>query len=75
MALIETRDLYKIYDVGESPVHALDGVSVAIELVRHPHLAAAASGNVDVKIAGSVDPVVLTGGPGRDADRHRLAPV
>ena len=31
MALIETRDLYKIYDVGESPVHALDGVSVVIE--------------------------------------------
>jgi len=31
MALIETRDLYKIYDVGESPVHALDGVSVIIE--------------------------------------------
>mgnify|MGYP001599358502 CR=1 FL=1 len=31
MALIETRDLYKIYDVGESPVHALDGVSLSIE--------------------------------------------
>jgi putative ABC transport system ATP-binding protein len=31
MALIETVDLYKIYDVGESPVHALDGVSVSIE--------------------------------------------
>ncbi len=31
MALIETKDLYKIYDVGESPVHALDGVSVGIE--------------------------------------------
>ncbi len=31
MALIETRDLHKIYDVGESPVHALDGVSVTIE--------------------------------------------
>ena len=31
MALIETAVLYKIYDVGESPVHALDGVSVSIE--------------------------------------------
>jgi putative ABC transport system ATP-binding protein len=31
MALIETRELYKIYDVGDSPVHALDGVSVTIE--------------------------------------------
>lgn len=31
MALIETTDLYKIYDAGESPVHALDGVSVKIE--------------------------------------------
>ncbi|MCX5833330.1 MAG: ABC transporter ATP-binding protein [Deltaproteobacteria bacterium] len=31
MALIETRELYKIYDVGESPVHALDGVSLMIE--------------------------------------------
>ena len=31
MALIETEDLYKIYDAGEAPVHALDGVSVKIE--------------------------------------------
>jgi putative ABC transport system ATP-binding protein len=31
MALIETVDLYKIYDMGDSPVHALDGVSVAID--------------------------------------------
>ena len=31
MALIETIDLYKIYDMGDSPVHALDGVSVTIE--------------------------------------------
>jgi putative ABC transport system ATP-binding protein len=31
MTLIETRELYKIYDVGESPVHALEGVSLTIE--------------------------------------------
>lgn len=31
MALIETEDLFKIYDMGDSPVHALDGVSVAID--------------------------------------------
>jgi putative ABC transport system ATP-binding protein len=31
MVLIETENLYKIYDVGESPVHALDGVTVSIE--------------------------------------------
>ena len=31
MALIETDNLYKIYDVGESPVHALDGVTLSIE--------------------------------------------
>jgi putative ABC transport system ATP-binding protein len=31
MALIETQDLFKIYDVGDSPVHALDGVTVSIE--------------------------------------------
>ena len=31
MSLIRTNDLYKIYDVGDTPVHALDGVSVAIE--------------------------------------------
>ncbi len=30
-ALIETVDLMKIYDVGESPVHALDGVSITID--------------------------------------------
>jgi putative ABC transport system ATP-binding protein len=29
--LIETVDLMKIYDVGDSPVHALDGVSVTID--------------------------------------------
>ncbi len=28
--LIEIRDLYKIYDVGGEPVHALDGVSLSI---------------------------------------------
>ena len=31
MALIETQDLFKIYDVGDSPVHALDGVTLSIE--------------------------------------------
>ena len=31
MALIETENLYKTYDLGESPVHALDGVSLSIE--------------------------------------------
>jgi putative ABC transport system ATP-binding protein len=31
MALIETENLYKIYDLGQSPVHALDGVSLSIE--------------------------------------------
>ena len=31
MPLIRTKDLYKIYDVGETPVHALDGVSVTID--------------------------------------------
>jgi putative ABC transport system ATP-binding protein len=30
MSLIETRDLVKIYRMGDSEVHALDGVSVAI---------------------------------------------
>ena len=29
--LIEIRDMYKIYDVGAEPVHALDGVSLAID--------------------------------------------
>ena len=31
MALIETRELEKIYELGDSPVHALDGVSVSID--------------------------------------------
>jgi putative ABC transport system ATP-binding protein len=31
MALIETADIYKIYELGETAVHALDGVSVTIE--------------------------------------------
>ncbi|OPZ61057.1 MAG: Macrolide export ATP-binding/permease protein MacB [Deltaproteobacteria bacterium ADurb.Bin510] len=31
MALIETRELTKIYDVGDTAVHALDGVNVSIE--------------------------------------------
>jgi putative ABC transport system ATP-binding protein len=31
MALIKTKDLYKIYELGETAVHALDGVSVIIE--------------------------------------------
>ncbi len=31
MALLETRDLRKIYDLGDTPVHALDGVSVIID--------------------------------------------
>jgi putative ABC transport system ATP-binding protein len=31
MALIETADIYKIYELGEVDVHALDGVSVKIE--------------------------------------------
>jgi len=30
MSLIRTNGLYKIYDVGETPVHALDGISVTI---------------------------------------------
>ncbi len=29
--LIEIRDMFKIYDVGEEPVHALDGVSISVE--------------------------------------------
>ncbi len=29
--LIEIRDMYKIYDVGEEPVHALDGVSISVD--------------------------------------------
>ncbi|OPY09594.1 MAG: Macrolide export ATP-binding/permease protein MacB [Syntrophus sp. PtaB.Bin001] len=31
MALLETRDIYKIYQVGDNAVHALDGVSVEID--------------------------------------------
>lgn len=31
MALIETRELYKVYDVGDTAVHALDGVALTIE--------------------------------------------
>ncbi len=31
MALLETKDLYKIYEVGDQIVHALDGVSVTID--------------------------------------------
>ncbi|MEI8172991.1 MAG: ABC transporter ATP-binding protein [Deltaproteobacteria bacterium] len=31
MALIETADISKVYELGETSVHALDGVSVAIE--------------------------------------------
>jgi putative ABC transport system ATP-binding protein len=31
MALIETEDLTKIYNLGDNPVHALDGVSLSIE--------------------------------------------
>ncbi len=31
MALIETENLYKTYDLGQSPVHALDGVSLSVE--------------------------------------------
>jgi putative ABC transport system ATP-binding protein len=31
MALIETHELEKIYELGDSPVHALDGVSVSID--------------------------------------------
>ena len=29
--LIEIRDMYKIYAIGEEPVHALDGVSVSVD--------------------------------------------
>ena len=31
MSLIETRDLAKVYRLGETDVHALAGVSVAID--------------------------------------------
>lgn len=31
MALIETENLSKIYNLGDNPVHALDGVSLAID--------------------------------------------
>lgn len=30
MAILETKDLRKIYGSGESEVHALDGVSVTV---------------------------------------------
>ena len=29
--LIEIRDMYKIYEIGDEPVHALDGVSLSID--------------------------------------------
>ncbi len=29
--LIEIKDMYKIYDVGDEPVHALDGVSLSVD--------------------------------------------
>ncbi len=29
--LIEIRDMYKVYNVGEEPVHALDGVSLTVD--------------------------------------------
>lgn len=29
--LIEIRDMYKIYELGEEPVHALDGVSLSVD--------------------------------------------
>ena len=29
--LIEIRDMYKIYELGDEPVHALDGVSLAVD--------------------------------------------
>jgi putative ABC transport system ATP-binding protein len=31
MALIETRDLWKTYTMGEEEIHALRGVSIQIE--------------------------------------------
>ncbi|HWR58939.1 MAG TPA: ATP-binding cassette domain-containing protein, partial [Thermodesulfovibrionales bacterium] len=31
MALIETANIAKIYELGETAVHAIDGVSVTIE--------------------------------------------
>ncbi|MBR4603236.1 MAG: hypothetical protein IKO43_00160, partial [Kiritimatiellae bacterium] len=29
--LIEIRDMYKIYELGDEPVHALDGVSLSVD--------------------------------------------
>ena len=29
--LVEIRDMYKIYAIGDEPVHALDGVSLSID--------------------------------------------
>ena len=29
--LIEIRDMYKIYAIGDEPVHALDGVSLSVD--------------------------------------------
>ena len=31
MAILETKDLKKIYGSGENEVHALDGVSISVE--------------------------------------------
>ena len=31
MHLIEIRDMYKIYELGDEPVHALDGVNLSVD--------------------------------------------